>query len=462
VSSLDILAIAHLLRGSGPRVSKHRPQAHSDPSRRQTVGLIGARHRRLAFYGNFGTTNFGNDSTLEAALQNLFVIDRNVDVLCICTGPESVSADQKIVSIPVAEIFFKNWSPRWAAGRLVRKACVGILLEPVRWLTSIVRLLRVEMLIVPGTGLLTDASGVTGWGQYYLFKWALLAKLCRCKLVFMSVGAGPIYSRLGRVLIKIVLGLADYRSYRDRATKQYLNSIGIVTDGDDICPDLAFSLPKQRPTEREQIGKPQIVGMGLMAYPGRYSDEHPIDHTFLNYLTTHVDLSEWLSDRGYITRLLIGDQADRKAVSDFKRILSTRQPNESRRRVIDEPIQSVEDLITQIETSELIIATRFHNVVLAALANKPVLSISFHHKCTSLMEALGLSQFCLDIHGLRAQDLIAAFSELEENADVIKSLMRQKVAGFRQDLVAQYSRVFIDMRARSGDARYPSTASTTA
>ena len=54
------------------------------------------------------------------------------------------------------------------------------------------------MPIVPGTGLLTDADGLFGWGPYSLFKWSLIAKVCRCKLLLVSVGAGPIYGILGR------------------------------------------------------------------------------------------------------------------------------------------------------------------------------------------------------------------------------------------------------------------------
>ena len=54
-----------------------------------------------------------------------------------------------------------------------------------------------RMLIIPGTGLLTDAYGLKGSGPYNLLKWTLLAKLCGCEIVFISVGAGPIYTSVG-------------------------------------------------------------------------------------------------------------------------------------------------------------------------------------------------------------------------------------------------------------------------
>ena len=61
-------------------------------------------------------------------------------------------------------------------------------------------------------------------------------------------------------------------------------------------------------------------------------------------------------------------------------------------------------------------ATRFHNVLLALLLNKPTIAISFHHKCTSLMSQMGLSEYCQDINRLDSGTLIAQFSHLQQNA----------------------------------------------
>jgi polysaccharide pyruvyl transferase WcaK-like protein len=61
------------------------------------------------------------------------------------------------------------------------------------------------MLIIPGTGLLSDAYGLLNWGPYNLLKWSLIAKASRCKLLLVSVGAGPISGTLGRWFAKSIL-----------------------------------------------------------------------------------------------------------------------------------------------------------------------------------------------------------------------------------------------------------------
>ena len=120
------------------------------------------------------------------------------------------------------------------------------------------RLRRTDMLIIPGTGLLTDAYGLLGWGPYNLLKWSLIAKVCRCKLLFVSIGAGPIYGTLGRWFVKAILSLADFRSYRDNSTMQYLKGIGFRADNDRVYPDLAFSLPEAVIPHQDYQEEPQI------------------------------------------------------------------------------------------------------------------------------------------------------------------------------------------------------------
>ena len=58
----------------------------------------------------------------------------------------------------------------------------------------------------------TDAySNALGW-PYDVFKWSLIARLLRRKVLFVSVGAGPSHP-LSKWLIKSALSLAHYRSF---------------------------------------------------------------------------------------------------------------------------------------------------------------------------------------------------------------------------------------------------------
>jgi polysaccharide pyruvyl transferase WcaK-like protein len=413
----------------------------NDGSEKEAKGRL----KRIAFFGHFDSTNFGNESTLRAILWNIRRYQPEAELVCISTGPQAAVVSHQIEAIPIAETF-ASCNSRSPLIRAARKVCVGVPRELYRWGKALLMLRRMDALIIPGTGLLTDAYGLLSWGPYSLFKWSLLAKLCRCRLLFVSVGAGPIHGILGRYFIKSVLSWADFRSYRDKASLQYLRNIGLNVEGDSVYPDLVFSFPEHLIPRQQSESRRLVVGIGLMDNAGRYGVSTPNKAAYSDYLENLVAFGEWLLTHGYAVRLLIGDIVDVPVARKFIRLLREREPYNSD-QIIAESISSVEDMFSQIAATDIVVATRFHNVLIAALCNKPVLSLSFHHKCESLMTALGLSEYCLDMNNFKVEILIEKFNDLETNSDKFRPLIKEKTRLFRKALDDQYKSIFADTDA---------------
>ncbi len=213
-----------------------------------------------------------------------------------------------------------------------------------------------------------------------------MAKLRRCRVLFVSVGAGPIDRPLGRALVKAALSLADYRSYRDDSSRDYLRGIGFRATRDRVYPDLVFGLPEallSRDHARPE-GTRRVVGLGLMVYAGKYSAADPRPETYTAYLESLAVFATWLLEHDYDIRLLLGD-ADTIVIEEFRSALQARLGAYDEERIIEQPIASVQDVLAELAATDVVVATRFHNVLLALLLNKPVIAISFHHKCSSLM-----------------------------------------------------------------------------
>ncbi len=418
-----------------PAPGKPLPIASSAETR--TAG--NARKAKIAFFGHFGRGNWGNESTLQATLCCLRRLAPDAEFMCICTGPDTVARTYSITAVPSRTFSAERRTPHNRLIRSARRLVVGVPRELRQWIGSLKTLRGTDALVVPGTGLLNDVDTFLSWGPYDMFRWSVAARLCRCKVLFVSVGAGPLDSHAGRFLVKSALSLADFRSYRDESTQQYLEGIGFRAGHDPLYPDLAFSLSEDLAPERNDSWKPRpVVGIGLMKYAGEYGFEKPTRVVYTAYLRTLVDFVEWLLLRGYDARLLIGDVVDRPAVQEFRSLLDERPVTQEAGRVIDEPIESVEGLLRQLVATDLVVATRFHNVLLALLLNKPVIAISFHHKCTSLMSQMGLSEYCQDIDRLSTSRLFGQFSELEQNAGDVKRMVAEIVGAKRDALAEQY------------------------
>ena len=414
--------------------------------------------KKISFFGNFGTTNFGNEASLDAMVSRIRLLFPRCEFCCICTGPENVIATHRIAAVPHTVRSARIWDREFPVSKRLRMATLGLSEEIQEYVRAWRTLEGTDMLIVPGTGLLTDAFGLSGWGPYGLLKWALVAKLRGCDVMFVSVGAGPLHSASGRRVVKWALSLAAYRSYRDAPSRELVEATGLRVKDDGIYPDLVFGLsPPATAAVRE--GRP-VVGLGLMEYSEAYSTASPLRDTYERYVESLAAIVGWLLDHDYDVKLLLGDRdADTFVVDDLRAaLLRERLATEVEERVTYCPIDSVDELLSQLSATDLVIATRFHNVLMSLLLRKPVVAISFHHKCSALMSDMGLSEYCQDINGIDAEALIATFEVLVEHADDVERTIAQRLDGARSALDEQYEALFDEPVDGSRPARAATTS----
>ena len=217
---------------------------------------------KISLFGMFGVGNLGNEATLQAMLHNVRRFLPNAEVSCICAGPEAMAQDYCIPAYLIREFPLRPLNSHKL--RLLRKIFLAIPLELYRWLMVARRLKSTDMLVMTGTGMLSDL-GIHPLGLHYdILRWSLVAKLFRCKLAFVSVGAGPIRHPLSRFFVKVALGMANYRSFRDSFSRSYVEGLGISTRN-KVYPDLAFSLPKDVAAhDRPSDSRRPVIGVGLI------------------------------------------------------------------------------------------------------------------------------------------------------------------------------------------------------
>jgi polysaccharide pyruvyl transferase WcaK-like protein len=409
-----------------------------------------AARKKINLFGNFGRQNLGNECTLQAIIYNIVRLLPDAEVAGICTDPKDTSARHQIAAFPISDRYSEEVVRKVHAGqgnpvvRLLRRILVGIPTELLRWAKAFKTLKSADMLVMTGTGMLGD-FGISPFDLHYeILKWSIIAKLRGCKLLFVSVGAGPIDHPLSKWLVKSALSLADYRSYRDNFSKHYLESIGFEAFNDPVYPDLAFSLPRaMMPDCPNRDGQRPIIGIGLMEYYSKHCDPQSGENIYRNYVSKLSTFVTWLLKQNYDVRLFIGDVLyDKRVKNDLREAIKVQGLNDEEGQLIDESVHSLEQLFSQLAATDVVVATRFHNILLALMLNKPVVAISYHEKINFLMAGVGLAPYCQDIDHLDIVELIAQFNTLEENAESLKPQIQQKTDDYRKALDEQYSRIF--------------------
>lgn len=413
---------------------------------------------RIGLFGPWGYGNLGCAATVDAAIQNIRVHRPNAELVCFSLFPADTEQRHGIRSYRLGTGGWEDevQNPELASMRLAgwlqsRRSSVlqlgGRLLRRVRMEAGMIpptyrRLRQLDLLIVTGGGQLFDFLGGALSHPWWLLKYAVLSRLAGTKLIFLSVGAGPVDARLSRVFCRIALWLSSYRSYRDEDSKQFVQARIKFRNNDPVYPDLAYSLhtKEQAPAN----GNRRIVGLGVMTYndPRHWPDKDV--SVYRGYLERHTAFIGWLVERGYRVSLLVGEPwADRDTVDDLVANLERYFDfGSDDAPVRNDSIRTVDELLEQIDQTDLVVASRFHNVLLATLRYKPVIALSYHPKMDSLMEEAGQARYCLPIHDFDLDLLKARFQELERDGAVIRRQFADLVTARRVALEEQYGRVF--------------------
>ena len=84
-------------------------------------------------------------------------------------------------------------------------------------------------------------------------------------------------------------------------------------------------------------------------------------------------------------------------------------------RVVAEQITSFAELMQAMAPASAVVATRYHNVMCALKLGKPAISLGYSDKNVSLMEDMGLPEFCQHAKSTSAVDqLVEQFATLED------------------------------------------------
>jgi polysaccharide pyruvyl transferase WcaK-like protein len=378
--------------------------------------------KRIGLFGNFGGGNLGNEGTLEAMLLFLRQACPDAELICICVEPDVVKAQYGIRAFAVRP-------PRLPSSGIAR-----IRNKIADQLYLFRQLGEVDILLIPGTGVMDDFGERPLGFPYSVFLTCLMAWLRRRKIAFVSVGAGPIRHPVSRWLMKMAARMASYRSYRDVISKQFMESIGLNVGNDPVYPDLAFSLPDPEPRpEGKNAGL--TVGLGVMAYYGwSAKGDEAIYQLYLKKLT---EFSIWLLNNGYSIRLLVGEHTDQRAVDDLTRSIMERCGFLSADRLVADIPRSLHELMTQIAAADAVVATRFHNVLCALKVGTPTISLGYAEKNDVLMASMGLGEFCRHVERFEVDWLIREFTKLMERRETYRHIVRKHNAGLRNQLEQQ-------------------------
>jgi polysaccharide pyruvyl transferase WcaK-like protein len=408
-----------------------------------------AGERRIAVWGHYHGANLGDELVVATIVDAIRRREPEAAVVGISMSPADTRERHGIDSVPI------NPVPPRLPGAVARVrplggllARVGRVLSELPFLVRSYRALRaVDLVVVAGSGQLLDEWRGPWLHPYTTYRWATLARLARVPMVYPSMGAGPIDARLSAFFIRRALAHAQDVTVRDESSGRVLAAIG-VSRPLGVCPDMGYGVPEEwlpSPEERPVPGAAPVVGLNVMAHQDRRYWPRGDPVRYERFLEKMVAFASWLLESGYRVRLFSSQvRADRRVADDLVRLLEERGSLDPERfRPALDDVGGVQDLVRVVAGCDLVVAARYHSVLLPLLLDIPVLGLAYNPKTSELLKDAGCPERCLDIDAFTVDELVEAFRALERERDYgAREERRRRIAAHRAAVLDQFDRLF--------------------
>ncbi len=318
-------------------------------------------------------------------------------------------------------------------GRSLLSSVQGTVLEAPFLFRSFRRVRGLDILLVAGSQQLIDY--INGpWGHLYtLLKWTLLARLGGSKVAFLSCGAGPIQTLLGRRFAASALRPAAYRSFRDQPSIELVETLG-VAGANHLAPDLAYSIcphPKDRVSLTRGV---RVVAINPVPFGDADYWVGGGSTNYQRYVEALAAFSLWLIQQDIKVALFPTQlNLDPPVIRDIFDAMLSSSDDASRvhANVATPQIDSLESLFDLFAVADVTVASRFHGVILSLGSLCPTLGIAYHEKTRAAMAQMGCDTYCIDIVGLTWEHLRECYLRLlaqwdEAAPEVARTLSAQR------------------------------------
>src|SRR5579862_9683987 len=164
----------------------------------------------------------------------------------------------------------------------------------------------------------------------------------------------------------------------------------------------------------------------------RHSPARPQIHE--TYIASMSQFICWVLEHGYHIRLLLGAQSDRKSYPEILARVTAKCGAAAAQAMLAEPAASFDALMRQIAETDLVVTTRFHNIVAALKLGRPAISLGYARKNDVLLEKFGLGSYCQPVEHIDVPTLISQFESLVQTAGLYPARLEETAEDFRRCL----------------------------
>lgn len=250
-----------------------------------------------------------------------------------------------------------------------------------------------------------------------------IAKFFKKKLILLGVSAGPVFSGAGMAAMKKIARWSDLIIVRDEASFDFFKKLAPANEKIILGADLSFFSPVPAVAPKKFIRdfpEQKIIGLSLRDWFEEKKEKSEklklLARLFGDAMLNHE-----------FKLVLLPFQFEKDKLVEEKFLEQMRHPEKC--ITYDAPI-SIEKMWQIIWGLDALIGTRFHSLVMAAQAVKPILSLGYAPKNEEFMKQLGLENFQISMKDFCPEKVDSILADFLNSGDLICKIIRKQIPDF--------------------------------
>lgn len=302
---------------------------------------------RVVLSGYYGFHNVGDEAILQAIIHALRSEKSDIEITVLSNDPEHTKKTYGV-----------NAVNRWKLGEVFK--AIG----------------AADGVISGGGSLLQDKTGLKSIPYYTGIM--MIAHFLRKPFFVYSQGIGPLEQSISRKLVKYAVSKAKYLSVRDQESFELLRNIGIKGEI-ELVPDPVMGMAYKEGLNRTWLEKEGLSGEKFITVAIRDWSSPG----FADFKVKIVEALDRCAAEGH--RIVLLPMHGEHDASFSKEIVSAMKNDAA----IFPYNASIEEKISLIGDSTLLIGMRLHALIFAAVAQTPMIGISYDPKIDSFINQVG-------------------------------------------------------------------------
>lgn len=298
--------------------------------------------------GYYGFNNLGDEAILETMIRSISRMEEKIELTVLTASPEKTERDLGIKTVHRSNL-----------------------------LSVIKAVMETDVLISGGGSLLQDTTSKRS--IHYYLAIIIFGFIFRKPVMLYSHGIGPVNKNVNRKIMKWILSRVDAITVREKYSKVDLVSMGIDADKIHVTADPVVDMEKIELDTGRRI---------LNSAFGRSTDDKPIVGISMRSKDFKTN-----ADRQKLKKLIQSLTESYNIVMipfHLKEDLEICVWAKSDTVAVIEQEHTAGEIMSVVENLEALVGVRLHSLIFAAVAEVPLLGISYDPKIDYFLETLGL------------------------------------------------------------------------